>query len=63
MHCHRTRARTGLGNHVRVRPTWTSFYTNTLYGMNLYFEFRQAKMGDISLDALYANKVGSRLGD
>ncbi|PNW85979.1 hypothetical protein CHLRE_03g201552v5 [Chlamydomonas reinhardtii] len=48
---------TGLGNHVRVRPTWTSFYTNTLYGMNLYFEFRQAKMGDISLDALYANKV------
>ncbi|KAG2422336.1 hypothetical protein HYH02_015453 [Chlamydomonas schloesseri] len=48
---------TGLGNHVRVRPTWTSWYTNAQYGMNLYFEFRQARFGDSSMDITYVNKV------
>ncbi|KAG2429776.1 hypothetical protein HXX76_010560 [Chlamydomonas incerta] len=48
---------TGLGNHVRVQPTWTSWYNNTNYGMNLYFEFRQAMLGDGSMDVTYANKV------
>ncbi|KAG2429775.1 hypothetical protein HXX76_010559 [Chlamydomonas incerta] len=48
---------TGLGNHVRVQPTWTSWYNTTNYGMNLYFEFRQAMLGDGSMDVTYANKV------
>eukprot|EP00198_Chlamydomonas_reinhardtii_P012727 XP_001702064.1 metalloproteinase of VMP family [Chlamydomonas reinhardtii] len=48
---------TGLGNHVRVKPTWASWYNNTNYGMNLYFEFRQAMLGDASMDVTYANKV------
>ncbi|KAG2436658.1 hypothetical protein HXX76_006186 [Chlamydomonas incerta] len=48
---------TGLGNHIRVQPTWSSSYTSTTAGMNLYFEFRQAAVGDSALDPLLANKV------
>ncbi|KAG2432511.1 hypothetical protein HXX76_008856 [Chlamydomonas incerta] len=48
---------TGLGNFVRVKTDWASWYTNANYGMNLYFELRQAVNGDANLDPLYAGKV------
>ncbi|KAG2454073.1 hypothetical protein HYH02_001113 [Chlamydomonas schloesseri] len=48
---------TGLGNFVRVKTNWASWYTNQQYGMNLYFELRQAVNGDVNLDPLYAGKI------
>ncbi|KAG2439764.1 hypothetical protein HYH02_010641 [Chlamydomonas schloesseri] len=48
---------TGLGNHVRVRTNWSSWYNKTDYGMNLYFELRQSVNSDSSIDIAYSNKI------